>query len=183
MSRDANDFAEHLRPARRCFSILSIALLAFLTLSFAPAAAQVVALGASNTEGRGVAGSAAWPAQLERMLRAKGYNVQVKNAGVSGDDTRRMLGRLNSTVPEGTRVVILEKASTNDSRRNIDTAANIAEITHILSARKIKVILIPGMHGWASRQLQVDGVHINEAGHIAVAQKLLPRVSAALGKR
>jgi hypothetical protein len=109
MSRDANDFAEHLRPARRCFSILSIALLAFLTLSFAPAAAQVVALGASNTEGRGVAGSAAWPAQLERMLRAKGYNVQVKNAGVSGDDTRRMLGRLNSTVPEGTRVVILEK--------------------------------------------------------------------------
>src|ERR1035437_10375638 len=39
--------------------------------------AQIVALGASNVAGGGVSGSEAFPAQLERMLAAKGYNVHV----------------------------------------------------------------------------------------------------------
>lgn len=144
---------------------------------------HIVALGASNTAGLGVASTSAWPAQLERLLRAKGYDAQVTNAGISGDDTGRMLARVDSAVPEGTQIVILEKAATNDRLRASDTSANIARMTSRLQARKIKVIVIDGMHGWANQQLQADGIHITEAGHAAVAAKLLPRVVAAIGRR
>lgn len=53
--------------------------------SLAPANAQIVALGASNVAGKGVDSSEAYPAQLERLLAARGYHVHVANAGVSGD--------------------------------------------------------------------------------------------------
>src|SRR4051812_15584119 len=59
---------------------------------FAPAPAeaadrpvQVVALGDSLTAGYGLPGDAAFPARLEKALRAKGLSVEVANAGVSGD--------------------------------------------------------------------------------------------------
>ena len=51
----------------------------------APAsAATVVALGASNTYGKGVARNQAFPAQLEVILRARGINCR-KSADRSGD--------------------------------------------------------------------------------------------------
>src|SRR5271170_3274187 len=80
------------------------------------AAAQIVALGASNTQGKGVSPSEAWPAVLESMLRTKGSNVHVTNAGISGDTTGGMLVRLDSSVPEGTRLVILNFGG-NDFKR------------------------------------------------------------------
>ena len=58
------------------------------------ASAQIVAIGASNVAGRGVSSSDAWPAQLESMLAAKGRNVHVTNAGISGDTNAGMLARL-----------------------------------------------------------------------------------------
>ena len=162
-------------------------VLALVLAMMAPAARaepiHIVALGASNTAGLGVASSSAWPARLERELRAKGYDAEVTNAGISGDDTGRMLARLDSAVPEGTQIVILEKAATNDRLRGVDPSADIARMTGRLQARKIEVIVIDGMHGWANQQLQADGVHITEAGHAAVAAKLLPSVIAAIGKR
>ena len=39
----------------------------------------------SATAGFGVARQEAFPAQLEPLLRASGYDVQVFNAGISGD--------------------------------------------------------------------------------------------------
>jgi acyl-CoA thioesterase-1 len=65
------------------------------------AQAQIDTLGASNVAGRGVSSSEAFPAQLERMLSGKGYNVHVANAGISGDTNSGMLGRLNQAVPDG----------------------------------------------------------------------------------
>src|SRR3979411_3551464 len=67
-------------------------------------AATVVALGASNTFGKGVSRSQASPAQLEALLRAKGLNARVVNAGINGDTTGGMLARLDRGVPKGTRV-------------------------------------------------------------------------------
>ena len=72
---------------------IAVAALA-LALLATPAHAQVVALGASNTDGWGVGRAAAFPAQLERRLHDDGYNVTVTNAGVSGDGTGQMLARL-----------------------------------------------------------------------------------------
>ena len=61
-------------------------------------AATVVALGASNTYGKGVARNQAFPAQLEAILRAKGLNCHVVNAGISGDTTRGLRTRLQGDV-------------------------------------------------------------------------------------
>jgi hypothetical protein len=77
-------------------------LLSSTVLGFADTArAQIVALGVSNVAGRGVSSSEAFPAQLEQMLAAKGYNVHVANAGVNGDTNSGMLGRLDQAVPRG----------------------------------------------------------------------------------
>jgi acyl-CoA thioesterase I len=59
----------------------------------------IVALGASNVAGKGVSSAQAWPAQLEGMLRAKGNDAYIKNAGKSGDTTAGMLHRLTFAVP------------------------------------------------------------------------------------
>ena len=56
--------------------------------------AQIVAFGASNVAGAGVESGQAWPAQLEALLREKGYNVNVINAGITGDTTTHMLERV-----------------------------------------------------------------------------------------
>jgi len=159
-------------------------VVAVVCLTHIPAQAatvQIVALGASNTAGKGVGSASAWPARIEAMLRTKGYDVHVANAGINGDDTGGELRRLNSAVPDGTQIVILDKATRNDRARGVDTHANIAAIAANLRARDIKLIVIPNMHAWAGQQLQADGIHITERGHAAVAARLLPLVISAMG--
>src|SRR5690242_5857147 len=46
---------------------------------------HLVALGDSLTAGYGLPQEAAFPVVLEKALRAKGYKVEIANAGVSGD--------------------------------------------------------------------------------------------------
>jgi acyl-CoA thioesterase I len=140
------------------------------------ASAQIVALGASNTQGRGVSSSEAFPAQLENMLRAKGSNLHVINAGISGDTTSGMLSRLSSSVPEGTKVVIVQYGG-NDNRKAVDPAvrqANIAGIEQQLRARGIKVVRADGLVRSALRSgmVQTDGQHLTAAGHQRVASAL-----------
>jgi acyl-CoA thioesterase-1 len=140
------------------------------------ASAQVVALGASNTEGHGVGSSEAFPAQLERILQAKGSHMQVRNAGVFGDTTGGMLSRLSSSVPEGTKVVILQFGG-NDFRQNVTPAqrhANIASIQQQLRARGIKIIQADGFVSAAlkSGMAQSDRIHLTAAGHQRVASQL-----------
>ena len=78
-------------------------LIAPMLCSVDIAQAQIVAIGASNVAGRGVSSSDAWPAQLEGMLAAKGRNVHVTNAGISGDTNAGMLARLDSASLRGQR--------------------------------------------------------------------------------
>jgi acyl-CoA thioesterase-1 len=111
----------------------------------ATAEAQIVALGASNTRGMGVAFEATYPAQLEAMLRAKGYRGGVLNAGISGDTTTGMLARLDSAVPPDTRVVILQPGANDLRRRGGGPAAreaNIQQIVSRLRARGIQVVML-----------------------------------------
>ena len=140
------------------------------------ASAQVVALGASNTEGHGVGSSEAFPAQLERILQAKGSHMQVRNAGVFGDTTGGMLSRLSSSVPDGTKIVILQFGG-NDFRQNVTPAqrqANIASIQQQLRARGIKIIQADGFVSAAlkSGMAQSDRIHLTAAGHQRVASQL-----------
>jgi acyl-CoA thioesterase-1 len=55
----------------------------------------IVAFGDSLTAGLGVPIEDAYPARLERRLRAEGYNYRVVNAGVSGDTTAGGLRRVD----------------------------------------------------------------------------------------
>jgi acyl-CoA thioesterase-1 len=147
--------------------------------------AQVVALGASNVAGRGVSSSEAFPSQLERMLAAKGLNVHVTNAGISGDTNEGMLGRLDSAVPEGTKVVILDTSggTFNALRKNLgNQSAQLAAISARLRSRGIRVISSQTGRelGRSSEYRQVDGLHLTPAGHARVAAQLLPSVMQAL---
>jgi acyl-CoA thioesterase I len=141
----------------------------------------IVALGASNTYGKGVARSQSYPAQLEAMLRAKGLNVRVINAGINGDTTGGMLGRLDRAVPPGTRVVILQPGS-NDIRRGVgdQVEGNLAAIGSRLAARGIKVIMAAnGLN--RSLPHQPDGQHLTPEGYGMLAAALLPEVEASIG--
>jgi acyl-CoA thioesterase-1 len=170
-----------------------VALLGFLAGASSANAASlnIVALGASNTAGMGkgnhpggVPRNQAFPAQLEAMLRSKGIDAHVRNAGIAGDTTGGMLRRLDSAVPNGTRIVILQTGG-NDARAGVggDMAANMAQITSKLQARGIKVVLLdrPSTYAPASTR-DPDGEHYNAQGHAAIAAGLLPQVIAAAGK-
>jgi acyl-CoA thioesterase-1 len=155
---------------------------ALLSAGAAQAATIIVALGASNTYGRGVARSEAYPAQLEALLRAKGRAVRVINAGINGNTTGAMLQRLGS-VPNGTAVVILQPGG-NDRRkgREDDRAGNVAAIESRLAARGIKVITLEnGM--FHSLPHQPDGQHLTPEGYRMLAQAIEGQVEAALGGR
>lgn len=141
-------------------------------------AATVVALGASNTFGKGVSRSQAYPAQLEALLRAKGINVRVVNAGINGDTTGGMLARLDRVVPKGTAVVILQPGG-NDRRKL--SADNTPAIQSRLGAMGIKVVMLPNsmFHGLPH---QPDGQHLTPEGYHMLAEELVAEVAGALGR-
>jgi acyl-CoA thioesterase-1 len=106
-------------------------------------AVKIVALGDSLTAGPGLPAADAFPAQLERALRAKGQAVEIVNAGVSGDTATGGLARLDWSVPGGTDAVILELGA-NDMLRAIDPAVTREALTKIverLKQRHIEVLL------------------------------------------
>jgi acyl-CoA thioesterase-1 len=113
---------------------------------------RIVAFGDSLTAGFGLAASEAFPAELERRLKAKGYDVEVANAGISGDTTGRALVRLDWAVPDGTDAVIVALGA-NDMLNGLPlerTRANLEAIVERLTARGI-VVMLAGMR--ASRSL------------------------------
>lgn len=152
---------------------------------------NIVALGASQTAGRGqgrhsggVSPDQAFPAQLESMLRARGYDAQVTNAGVAGDTTDGMLSRLDSSVPAGTRLVILQPG-TNDGSRGGSAGAtvNVPKIIQNLKARGIKVIMANMRRAVTAADIGPDGQHLTARGQTLVAARLLPQVIGAIGRR
>ena len=109
---------------RRVSSIVLIAVIAYLAMMHW-CSAQIVALGASATAGYGLPASDSFPAQLQAMLQAKGSSTRVINAGVSGETSAQILARVNSSVSDGTRIVILGMFTLNDSHHGVslrDTA-------------------------------------------------------------
>ena len=106
-----------------CAALLAAAFAAVIaTLPAARAQGQpirLVALGDSLSAGYNLPQEAAFPTVLERALKAKGYKVEIANAGVSGDTSSGGLDRLDWSVPDGTDGVILELGA-NDMLRGLD---------------------------------------------------------------
>jgi acyl-CoA thioesterase I len=104
---------------------------------------KLVVLGDSLTVGYGLPAPAAFPAQLQKALKTNGMEVDMLNAGVSGDTTSGGRDRLGWSVPEGTEAVIVELGA-NDALRGVDpqvTRAALSDIVTSLKARKIAVLL------------------------------------------
>jgi acyl-CoA thioesterase I len=160
-----------------------VLLAAFLLAAGSADAApiNIVALGASNTYGKGVARGQDYPAQLQAMLRAKGLDARVANAGINGDTTGGMLARLSSAVPAGTQIVILQPGGNDRRKGQSGRESNIGSITSQLAARNIKVIMLDRVLG-SKAPLQPDGKHLTPEGHRIIAARLLPQVTAAIGR-
>lgn len=147
----------------------------------APSHAQIVALGASVVQGYGVSSGQAFPEQLEAMLRAKGKTYSISNQGVYGDTTAGVLARLDSAVPQGTRIVILliggndvrHGASVEDAKRGVN------EIVARLQARHIRVINATPYYIAARNKGMVnsDNIHLNAEGQRYMAAQLLPLIN------
>ena len=112
----------------------------------APAGAEpmrLLALGDSLTAGYGVAAEASFPAQLERALRAEGYDVTVLNAGVSGDTTAGGRARLDWALADRPQAAIVELGA-NDGLRGLDPAQaerNLDDILTRLKTSGVRVLL------------------------------------------
>jgi acyl-CoA thioesterase-1 len=162
------------------FALRALVLTAALILSSVvePAPLNIVAIGASNTAGWGVGSQNAFPAQLQALLHKRGIDANVTNAGVPGDVTGGMLRRLDSAVPPGTSVVILQPGS-NDLRffgSQGQRAANIAAIVSKLRARGVRVIVYDPKELPASFY-QWDGIHFTAAAHAKIAATLASQVA------
>jgi acyl-CoA thioesterase I len=104
---------------------------------------EIVGFGDSLMAGYELPEGDGFPAVLEVALKAQGLNVHVTNAGVSGDTTTDGLARLDWSVPDGTKLVILELGG-NDALRGIApeiTGQNLDAMIASLKARNIKIVL------------------------------------------
>ena len=168
--------------AARLFLVIGF-LVAPMLGSANTAQAQIVAIGASNVAGRGVSSSDAWPAQREGMLAAKGRNVHVTNAGISGDTNAGMLARLDSAVPQGTKVVLLDRYGGGWNARRLGIADHLCGIGRVQTPRRFifGIRIIPMWWNAALRQyLQPDGIHFTVEGHRLEATRMLPSVMGAV---
>lgn len=127
-------------------SMRNAAAAALLFASAAAASAEpyrIVGFGDSLMAGYGLRPNEGFPRQLEAALRKKGYEVEVTDAGVSGDTTSGGLSRLDWSVPDGTDLVILELGA-NDMLRGVSPALaekNLDTMITRLKQRGIGVLL------------------------------------------
>jgi acyl-CoA thioesterase-1 len=190
----------------RVAKIVIFACLAFALAepcSAAQRTVHLVAFGDSSTAGYLVTSSDAYPAQLQSVLRGKGYKVAIKNAGISGDTTEGGLRRFASAIGRQTEVVIVE-FGTNDLHLGGPAEkmrANLDEIVRKLRRRSIEVLIIgfgapldfsdiARARGALYTQWKLppgqyrasDGVHYSAEGYGILVAQMLPSVEALLGR-
>jgi acyl-CoA thioesterase-1 len=146
--------------------LVGAALLALgmTTVGAEAASVKILALGDSLTAGFGLAPDEAYPVRLQAALRAKGQDVTVINAGVSGDTTAGGLARLDWALGDHPNYALVELGA-NDALRGIDpdsARGNLDKILTALAAAKVKVLLF-GMEAprnWGSDyQQRFDSIY------------------------
>ena len=122
----------------------SLAITALLSAGIAHAEpVRLVGFGDSLMAGYQLPANDAFPVKLEAALRARGHEVEIANAGVSGDTTSGGLARLDWSIPDGTQGVILELGA-NDALRGIapeETEKNLDAMLTRLKERGVSVLL------------------------------------------
>jgi acyl-CoA thioesterase-1 len=96
---------------------------------------RICVLGDSLTAGYGLAAADSFPAQLETALHRAGYQVEVQNAGVSGDTSAGGLARLDWALAERPDLMIVELGA-NDALRGLDPERTYRNLDAILTRLK-----------------------------------------------
>lgn len=106
----------------------------------------VVALGDSLTAGYGVGREEGFVPRLEAWLRERGADVEVRNAGVSGDTTAGALSRVEWALGEEADALIVALGG-NDFLRGVDPEVSRANLRGILEKARDKdlPVLIVGI--------------------------------------
>ncbi|MGE0723165.1 MAG: arylesterase [Alphaproteobacteria bacterium] len=107
---------------------------------------RLLALGDSLTAGFGLAPEDGFTARLERALRARGREVTVLNAGVSGDTSAGGLARIDWTLADKPTAALVALGA-NDALRGIDPARTFENLDRIVARLKAEGIptLLVGM--------------------------------------
>lgn len=111
---------------------LVIALSMLVNSAVAAAPIRVLAFGDSLTAGYGLPAADGFVPRLETALKAKGMDVQVINAGVSGDTTADGLARIDWSLSDKPDVAILELGA-NDGLRGLDPKLVYTNLDQILT--------------------------------------------------
>lgn len=126
---------------------LAAAVSGLLMLLAGAAMAQTVtvaALGDSLTQGYGLPLDQGLVPQLESWLVARGHDVVIINAGVSGDTSAGGLARVGWTLGAGVDAMIVELGA-NDMLRGLDPALTHKNLTGILDVARmqgVRVLLV-----------------------------------------
>ena len=158
----------------------AVALMAILAASLAlapvhrieaePRAPIIVVLGDSLTAGLGLPQDQAFPTQLEAALKARGTEVTIVNAGVSGDTAVAALKRLDWALPEDASAVIIELGG-NDALQGIPPEGTKAALETIIEKIKVRglPILLAGQE--APRNMGKDYVDAFRALYVDLAER------------
>lgn len=141
---------KHIAFKRLIFTIITLfgSLYVATTVSHAQEMKKILAFGDSLTAGYGLGPGEGFTDQLERTINDLGTNVEVANAGVSGDTSSGGLSRLEwvlASTPDVDLVILALGA--NDALRGIQpeiTRKNIDEMVRVLKSKNIPV-MIAGM--------------------------------------
>jgi len=127
---------------RKLFAAL---LVTFLTTQMASAGKlTIAAFGDSLTQGYGLPAGDGLVPQLQKWLRGAGEDVQVLNAGVSGDTTAGGLARIDWTLTPEVGALIVTLGG-NDLLRGLnpaDTKSNLDGILRAAAKRSLPVLLV-----------------------------------------
>ena len=104
---------------------------------------KIIAFGDSLTAGLGLTAAESYPALLQKMLDADGYQYEVVNAGVSGDTSAGGLRRIDWALEGDVRFLILELGA-NDLLRGQpvqEMKRNLSGIIERAQNRRAQVLL------------------------------------------
>ena len=123
--------------------VAAAVLLAWASVAQA-APVEIVALGDSLTQGYGLPRGDGFVPQMQSWLRERGHDVELVNAGVSGDTTAGGLARADWSIEDDTDAMIVALGG-NDLLRGIDPASsrrNLDAILKIAANRDVPVLLV-----------------------------------------
>jgi acyl-CoA thioesterase-1 len=104
----------------------------------------LVAFGDSLTQGYGLPADQGFTAQLQAYLNSAGQDVQVINAGVSGDTTAGGAARIDWTLTDDVDAVIVNLGG-NDLLRALppaETRANMDKIASAITGRGLPLLIV-----------------------------------------